>query len=187
MARSHYPLHWLNIYSRITFACAWHACKHLQMLRVCRHARLHTYPCLCPSSPFFLTHVRVLKLETASIVNRGKLTFLGRAVRGGSSHGGRELLSAHTGLSHWLCKSHIGDLPVCILSDDDVPGKSKFTLASSFSTSITHNEPKPNLSWWKPQKAWLQCHSRGPKPALHAAVPYLTGSAFELRCPAGHH
>lgn len=115
----------------MTFACAWHVCKHLQMLRVCkRQAQLHTFPCLCPSSLFLHTHVRVLKLETASTVT--KL----------SSGGSRRLFSAHTGFSYWLCTSAKGDLPPCILCDSDGFGKSKVTLSSGFSTSITHSEPK---------------------------------------------
>lgn len=52
------------------------------MLGVCkRHAQLHTSLCLGPSSPFLHTHVRVLKLETASTVSEGNQTFLGCVVK----------------------------------------------------------------------------------------------------------
>lgn len=54
--------------------------------------------------------------------------------------------SLHILVSYWLCRSPEGVLPVRILSDSDILGKSKFTLASSFSTSIMHGDPKPDLS-----------------------------------------
>lgn len=175
MVRSHFPLQWLNI-SRITFASPWHVYKHLQMLSISkRHAQLHTFPCLCPSSPFLHTQVRVLKLETASTVSERNQAFLGWVVRKISSGGGRRLFSACTGFSYWLCTSPKGDLPACILSDNHVFGKSKVTLSAGF----RHSDPKPNLSWCKPQEAWLHFHGRGPRLALHAVVSCLHGHLQE--------
>ena len=139
---------------------------------------------LLVSKQSLLPHTcEVLKLETAFTVSGANQTFLGRAGRERSLCGGGELLSARASLSYWLCRSTKGELPVCVLG---VLGKSKFTLASSFSTSITHVVSRPNLSWRKPRKAWLHCHSRSPKLARRAVVPCLRGSALELRCPAGH-
>lgn len=154
----------------MTFACAWHVCKHLQMSRVCkRHAQLHTFPCLCPSSAFLHTHIRVLKLETAFRVSEGKQTFLEWVVREKSSSGGRRLFSAYTGFSYWLCTSPKGDLPACTLSDNDVFAKAKLPCPL-VSVPPLHCEPKPNLSWCKPQEARLHFHGRGPRLALHAVV-----------------